>query len=214
MGTITINANVDNNCLQDGPNSVYRTATSNTLRQTSTTARIMALNWNLSSIPANCRIISATLYLRLYSLESGAATIYAQRWLAAWGATTITWNNMPSAAGDGDSSVSTGTTLNVDVAVPVTNIVKAWYESGAGKYGIKVLSSTATIAYFRTQESAAPNNVYNPRLYVDYSEVPAFQVNVGDVWKQPSAMYVNISDAWRQVVQAYVNIGDVWREVK
>ncbi|ETA80480.1 hypothetical protein [Youngiibacter fragilis] len=70
------------------------------------------------------------------------------------------------------------------------------------------------MAYFRTQESAAPNNAYNPRLYVDYSEVPAFQVNVGDVWKQPSAMYINISDTWRQVVQAYINVGDVWREVK
>lgn len=212
MPTVTINANADATVLQTGASSNYGSASNLTIVGVSS-MRELFVNFDLSAIPNTARINSAVVILRMYS-NNGSGTIFAERVTSSWAESTVTWNTRPSVVANTDGSVATGTTNNVDINVPVTSIVKSWFESGTARYGIKFWSSTSATNYFRSKESAAPNDLYNPRLYVDYTEVPAFQVNVGDVWKQPSAMYVNIGDVWRQVVQAYVNVGDVWREVK
>ena len=40
-----------------------------------------------------------------------------------------------------------------------------------------------------------------------------FQVNIGDDWKDVSAMQINIGDVWKAVAGAQVNIGDTWKDV-
>lgn len=39
----------------------------------------------------------------------------------------------------------------------------------------------------------------------------AGQINIGDTWKNISAMNINIGDTWKSVVAAQVNIGDSWK---
>jgi hypothetical protein len=39
----------------------------------------------------------------------------------------------------------------------------------------------------------------------------AGQINIGDTWKNISAMNINIGDTWKSVAAAQVNIGDSWK---
>lgn len=39
----------------------------------------------------------------------------------------------------------------------------------------------------------------------------AVKVNVGDVWKEMSAMKINIGDTWKNVIGGWINIGDSWK---
>ena len=39
------------------------------------------------------------------------------------------------------------------------------------------------------------------------------QINIGDAWKEISAMQINIGDTWKAVVGAQVNIGDAWKTI-
>lgn len=39
------------------------------------------------------------------------------------------------------------------------------------------------------------------------------QINIGDVFKEVSAMQINIGDVWKEVVGVQINIGDSWKEV-
>ena len=39
----------------------------------------------------------------------------------------------------------------------------------------------------------------------------AGQINIGDTWKNISAMNINIGDTWKSVAAAQINIGDSWK---
>ena len=39
------------------------------------------------------------------------------------------------------------------------------------------------------------------------------QINIGDTWKEISAMKLNIGDVWKEVSSAQLNIGDTWKSL-
>ena len=39
------------------------------------------------------------------------------------------------------------------------------------------------------------------------------QINIGDSWKEISAMKVNIGDTWKEVASASVNVDDAWKTI-
>lgn len=39
------------------------------------------------------------------------------------------------------------------------------------------------------------------------------QINIGDSWKEISAMKINIGDSWKDVSSAQINIGDSWKSI-
>lgn len=39
------------------------------------------------------------------------------------------------------------------------------------------------------------------------------QINIGDSWKEVSAMKINIGDSWKDVDGAQINIGDSWKNI-
>lgn len=39
------------------------------------------------------------------------------------------------------------------------------------------------------------------------------QINIGDTWKEISAMQINIGDVWKEVTSAQINIGDTWKSI-
>ena len=54
------------------------------------------------------------------------------------------------------------------------------------------------------------------RITVYYTEAATgtnCQVNIGDTWKEVSAMKINIGDAWKEVASAKINIGDNWKDI-
>lgn len=42
--------------------------------------------------------------------------------------------------------------------------------------------------------------------------IPAWQINIGDVWKPAVGVQINIGDAWKEVPATQINIGDAWKE--
>lgn len=67
-------------------------------------------------------------------------------------------------------------------------------------------------------ESTAGKISYCTQVYVeiDYEEVATgtnTQINIGDDWKEISAVQINIGDDWKEVAGAQINIGDSWKEV-
>ena len=55
------------------------------------------------------------------------------------------------------------------------------------------------------------------RITVYYTEAEPegtnTQINIGDAWKEVSAMQINIGDAWKDVASAKINIGDTWKSI-
>ena len=66
---------------------------------------------------------------------------------------------------------------------------------------------------------------YNGGALLDADDVLAFyavveisagtntQINIGDVWKEISAMQINIGDTWKAVAGMQINIGDAWKTI-
>lgn len=130
----------------------------------------------------------------------------ADRFNASWTETGITYNGAPAATNDSNPTVTVG--ANGAYSINVKNTVQAW-ANGSGRYGFKVVATSGGNTYFRSREATT---VAPATLSITYTDVPAFQVNVADVWRQPSEMHVNVADVWRKVTEAYVNVGDVWRK--
>lgn len=42
--------------------------------------------------------------------------------------------------------------------------------------------------------------------------VPAWQINIGDSWKEVGGVWINIGDVWKEVPATQINIGDVWKD--
>ena len=54
------------------------------------------------------------------------------------------------------------------------------------------------------------------QITVYYTEGAAgtnMQVNIGDAWKEISAIKINIGDDWKAVEGAQINIGDTWETI-
>ena len=60
------------------------------------------------------------------------------------------------------------------------------------------------------------NNTLKPSIYATYTAAASGklpQVNIGDVWKQTTAVQINIGDVWKTVTHAQINIGDTWKTI-
>ncbi len=69
---------------------------------------------------------------------------------------------------------------------------------------------------FTTKQVSGVLGEFKPVL--DIAQVPAgggtnMQINIGDVWKDVSAIQINIGDVWKDVTKAQINIGDVWKTI-
>ena len=51
---------------------------------------------------------------------------------------------------------------------------------------------------------------------IDLNEAVAgtnFQINIGDTWKEVTAIKINIGDVWKSVTGAWINISDTWKKI-
>jgi hypothetical protein len=73
-------------------------------------------------------------------------------------------------------------------------------------------SATTLPSPWGTSTSEADNVFYAVyALYTEAPGTPGIKVNIGDVWKDVTAVQVNIGDTWKTVTKGEVNIGDVWK---
>lgn len=163
--------------------------------------RSILVKFDLTSIPSNATVNSATL--RLYLSGSTGATPYdikLWRYLGNWSETTVTWSNQPGSTG-------TGIVTSVDASSgyktwTVKDVVKNWVNGTYGNYGLLV-SYNGTTA-FEKAFSSRENGSNKPELVVDYT-VPDTQaptisgVSVSEVTQTGAKVTWNTdenSDSW------------------
>ena len=119
--------------------------------------------FNLSSLPADAVILTATL--ELYRTSAGDFNITAQALTQEWHETTVTWNAQPTAT---TANEATGAAAGDWYHWDVTQIVKNWYNGAWTNYGLRLIpSGMGTMPYsphsFDSREADNP-----PRLVIMY----------------------------------------------
>lgn len=121
------------------------------------------IKFDLSSIPENASITSATLKLRASnkSNENGQ-TISVKPVSESWSESGVTWNSRPSYA----SEVSSYSAACWNCELDVTSLVSDWKAGSRGNYGLSLdpQSTDFNVGYLATENSTTPP----PHLEVTY----------------------------------------------
>jgi len=127
--------------------------------------------FNLSSLPADAIIMTATL--ELYQTSAGNVSLAAQRLTADWVEANVTWNTMPAATATGEvvGGLSGGW-----YRWNITAMAQQWRATPATNYGVQLLLTGLVPTpysphYFSSREGANP-----PRLVVEYVRRTTFTV--------------------------------------
>jgi hypothetical protein len=135
------------------------------------------LKFDLSSIPANATVTSATLYLYENGNKTGQTT-YLYRVTSSWNESTVTWNTWSTAGGDFDSSTAYFAYLpeqgNCMLTLDITNLVQAWVNGTYTNYGL-ILYSTGPnhiISYSSKENNTASEWPKLDIVYVTPTSTP------------------------------------------
>jgi hypothetical protein len=129
------------------------------------------LRFDLSSIPSNATITSATLYLYERDNKSGQIT-YLYRVTSSWNESTVTWQSWLSPGGDFDNSIAYFAYLpdqkNCMLTMEITALVQAWVDATYNNYGL-ILYSTGPnhILPYSSKENGTVSQ--RPKLEILYS---------------------------------------------
>jgi murein DD-endopeptidase MepM/ murein hydrolase activator NlpD len=125
------------------------------------------MRFDLSSIPSNANVSSATLHL-YGELVGNGLTIRAYPVTGSWSESSINWNNKPSIA----TSAYESTSFSSDgsKSMSFTSFVSTWVSGTSSNYGIMLLSeSSSTNNYVGLGTSENNTSSRRPRLVVDYT---------------------------------------------
>ncbi len=153
------------------PNTNFGSAGLNIGQSNSGTYRSL-LEFDLSSIPANAVVISATL--QLYHIVNHAPEgngpdmlplIYADSLNGSWVENTVTWNNAPTSTNRGDPALD----FNFFPGwhdFDVSNIVDGWVSGTFSNFGLRMRGDASVIGFgvFYSRSVAG----LEPRLHVAY----------------------------------------------
>ncbi len=137
------------------------------------------LRFDLSTLPANANITSATV--RLYHAggadypgQTRSTTFY--RVTGNWNEASLTWNNRPGYA-ESIGSVATTYSYQGWVSLDLTNLVRTWANGSQANYGLIAIGPESTAGIYRAFFSSEVAN--GPELQISYQ--PALPP-VLDVW--------------------------------
>jgi hypothetical protein len=132
------------------------------------------VHFDLSDIPTNAIITSATLYLYPKDDQTGQIT-YLYRVTRSWSETTATWNvPWTSPGGDFDSSIAyalyRNEQKNCALSLDITSLVQLWTSNVYPNYGILLyaVGSNQVIQY--TAKENTGNAVEAPKLAITYNQ--------------------------------------------
>jgi len=153
----------------------------------------IVLGWDISSIPADAIVQSASIELEVTNPSSGSYTCYSL--LAPWNQSEVTWNQassgvawtVPGASSASDRgsqpvcTVSAGSTGSMTVGLNSDGLllVQNWINNPSSNHGIIIASpTTADGADFHSSESSTA--IARPKLNVIYS-VPTGPGNIDPI---------------------------------
>lgn len=130
------------------------------------------IRFNLSSLPANSTISSATLQL----YQAGGSdfpgqtrTVTFYRVTADWNETSITWNNRPGYA-EAIGSVTTTYNFQGWLSLDLTNLVKGWVGGSQPNYGLVAIGPESIQGVYRVFASGETD--HSPELHINYLPAP------------------------------------------
>ncbi len=131
--------------------------------------RRVYLRFDLSAIPVNSTVQSATLSICVLTAPKTARAYETHRVTEDWNETSVTWNDQPVTEPASGSSTSIPTSPGC-VTWSVETDVQAWVSNSATNYGWRVNdgaenASKSVQTKFRTRENSS-----GPTLSVTYSE--------------------------------------------
>jgi len=130
------------------------------------------IQFNLSSVPVNARIVDADLLLYQYFTFGGSDfTIELLKINNSWDESTISWDLQPTRSSDPiiTSSITAGaTTWN---SWDIDDLVQSWLDGGIANYGVNLKdtheTSGNTMAYFYTSDYTI-DTTKRPKLVISY----------------------------------------------
>jgi hypothetical protein len=129
------------------------------------------IKFNLSSIPSNATVTSATLYLYEKGNKTGQTT-YIYRVTSNWSENTVTWLSWSLLGGDFDSSMSYFTFIpdqnNCMLTLDIKSLVQLWVSGAFPNNGLMLYSTgpNHTISYVSKESGTASER---PKLDIVYS---------------------------------------------
>jgi hypothetical protein len=135
------------------------------------------LKFDLSSIPSNATITSATLYLSEKDNKAGQTT-YIYRVTSNWNENTVTWRSWTLLGGDFDNSVSYFTFVpdqnNCMLTMDITSLVQLWVDGTYPNQGLMLYSTgpNHNIAYVTKEDGTAGEQPKLDIVYVVPSATP------------------------------------------
>ena len=129
------------------------------------------IKFDLSAIPPNATVNSATLYLFERGNKTGQAT-YLYRVTSAWNENTVTWNTWTTPGGDFDSSTVHFSfrpeQSNCMLTIDLTGLVQAWVNGTYSNQGVLLYSTGPNhILQYSSKENGTSSEW--PRLNVIYT---------------------------------------------
>jgi hypothetical protein len=136
------------------------------------------VQFNISSLPANAVILTATL--EMYSPVSSTPGVRAYAALSAWSEATVTWNTKPTASGDYGAQTATGLGWH---KWNVTALAQQWQAGTLTNNGF-LLAQAGTTFGTLDYDSRENASLRQPRLTVIYATQgsPAILPVQADTW--------------------------------
>ncbi len=144
------------------------------------------LRFDLAALPANARVMTATLSLYQYgSLPDYALpmTIAAHRLLRLWDAATANWNQaavgssweLPGASGSTDREIAPASTTKLNqssgwAALDITSLVQKWAADPSHNYGVLLRGISDRGHQYSFYSSDFSTSAQRPRLVIEYYE--------------------------------------------
>ena len=135
------------------------------------------IEFGLSQIPANAKIVSAELQLYMENdAWGGVLDAEAYQITSAWTESQITWNNQPSAGSAIITNVviDPGAGRNKWISWNITSLVNGWYNGTIQNYGIKLQGASEGGTqgnWFKFSSSDFSDSSQRPKLVIQYVPV-------------------------------------------
>ncbi|HDK26780.1 MAG TPA: DNRLRE domain-containing protein, partial [Candidatus Atribacteria bacterium] len=132
----------------------------------------MYIEFDLSSIPENARVVDADLKLYQFdSLGTDNFTIGLYKITSTWDESTIDWDPQPSSSTDAEITSSINAGATTWESWDIDTLVQGWLDGTIPNYGMMLKdldeSSVNTIAYFYTSDYTV-DTTKRPKLEIDY----------------------------------------------